>query len=64
MRGGSPWAKWWAVTLEVINELGGGGTDSDRRELEVITAALADPAVWLLRELLHAWWGRRVRDGD
>jgi SAM-dependent methyltransferase len=61
VRGGSPWARWWAVTLEVMNELG-GGDDSDRRELEVMTTALADPSVWLLRELLHACWGRRAGD--
>jgi SAM-dependent methyltransferase len=60
VRGGSPWARWWAVTLEVINELGGG--ESHRPELEVMTTALADPTVWLLRELLHACWGRRVDD--
>jgi SAM-dependent methyltransferase len=59
VRGGSPWARWWTVTLQVINELGGGGEASER-ELEVVTAALADPTVWLLRELLHACWGRRA----
>ena len=65
VRGGSPWARWWAVTLEVINELGGGGpVESDQRELDVITRALADPTVWVLRELLHACWGRRSRDGE
>jgi hypothetical protein len=63
VRGGSPWARWWAVTLEVINELGGGGgVESYRRELEVMTAALADPTVWVLRELLHACWGRRANN--
>jgi SAM-dependent methyltransferase len=61
VRGGSPWARWWAVTLAVMNEQGGGGTEADRRDLEVITTALADPTVWLLRELLHACWGRRAR---
>jgi SAM-dependent methyltransferase len=61
VRGGSPWARWWAVTLEVMNELG-GGDESDRRELEVMTTALADPTVWLMRELLHACWGRQVGD--
>jgi SAM-dependent methyltransferase len=65
VRGGSPWARWWAVTLEVINELGGGGAvESDQRELDVITRALADPTLWVLRELLHACWGRRIRDGE
>jgi SAM-dependent methyltransferase len=58
VRGGSPWAKWWIPSLEVINELG-GGDESDRRDVEVMTTALADPTVWLMRELLHACWGRR-----
>ena len=57
-RGGSDWARWWGVTLEVMNELG-GCNESDRREVEVMAAALADPSVWFLRELLHACWGRR-----
>ena len=53
------------ATLEVMNELGGGGAvESYRRELDVMTAALADPTVWVLRELLHACWGRRGRDAD
>ena len=65
VRGGSPWARWWAVTLQVMNELGGGGAvESYRRELEVMTRALADPTVLVLRELLHACWGRRGRDVD
>jgi hypothetical protein len=61
VRGGSPWARWWTPTLEVINELGGGG-ESERREVEVMATALADPSVWLQREVLHACWGRRVGD--
>ena len=28
-------------------------------QVEVMTAALADPTVWLQREVLHACWGRR-----
>jgi SAM-dependent methyltransferase len=61
VRGGSPWARWWAVTLDVMNELGGGGAvPSHQRELEVMTGALADPTAWILRELLHACWGRRA----
>lgn len=65
VRGGSPWARWWAVTLEAINELGGGGAvESYRCELDVMTAALADPTAWVLRELLHACSGRRRPDPD
>ena len=60
-RGGSPWARWWIPTLEVINELG-GADEAERREVDVMTAALADPTVWILRELLHACWGRQVGD--
>lgn len=60
IRGGSQWARWWTLTLPVINDLGGGGAvKSYRRELNVMTTALADPSVLLLRELLHACWGRR-----
>ena len=58
VRGGSDWARWWAVTLEVMNEQG-GGDKSDRREVQVMATALADRTVWFLRELLHACWGRR-----
>ena len=61
VRGGSPWARWWAVTLEVMNELG-GGDEPDRQEVAVMTTALADPSVWLQREVLHSCRGRRVGD--
>jgi hypothetical protein len=59
VRGGSPWARWWIPTLEVIDELGGGDEES-RRELAVMTAALVDPTFWLQREVLHVCWGRRA----
>jgi len=58
VRGASDWARWWAVTLEVMNEQG-GGDESDHREVRVMATALADPTMWFLRELLHACWGRR-----
>jgi SAM-dependent methyltransferase len=65
VRGGSPWARWWADSLQVINQLGGGSSiDAYQNELDVITRALADPTVWLARELLHACWGRRVCDNS
>jgi len=58
VRGASDWARWWTVTLEVFNDLG-GGDESDRREVQLMSQALADPTMWFLRELLHACWGRR-----
>jgi SAM-dependent methyltransferase len=58
VRGGSPWARWWIPTLEVINDLG-GGDEASRREVEVMAEALADPTVWLQRELVHACSGRK-----
>lgn len=59
VRGGSRWARWWAVTLEVINELGGGGSiEPYRSELDAIGATLADRTVWVMRELPH---GLQVR---
>ena len=63
VRGGSPWARWWIPTLEVINELG-GGDEASRRDVDLMTASLADPTVWLTRELLHACWGRRPGDSS
>ena len=59
VRGGSPWARWYRESLDVIAEATGGQSVEQRREHEVITSALADPSVWFLRELLHACSGRR-----
>jgi hypothetical protein len=64
VRGGSPWARWFAETLEVMNTLGGGATSEvQQREHERIVATFADPSTWVLRELLHACWGRRSGQG-
>ena len=63
VRGGSPWPTWWIPTLEVIDELG-GADEASRREVAVMTAALADPTLWVHREVLHACWGRRGRDSS
>jgi len=54
VRGGSPWARWRVITLPLV-----AGGESSERDLEVLTTALSDPTVWILRELLHACWGRR-----
>jgi hypothetical protein len=34
-----------------------------QREHERIVAPFADPSTWVLRELLHACWGRRAGQG-
>jgi SAM-dependent methyltransferase len=61
VRGGSPWARWFAETLEVMHTLGGGSaSEIQQRERDQIVATFADPSVWVLRELLHACWGRRT----
>jgi SAM-dependent methyltransferase len=59
VRGGSPWARWYRDSLDVIAEATPAQTAERRDEHEIITSALADPSVWFLRELLHAGWGRR-----
>jgi hypothetical protein len=41
-----------------MDELGGGDEES-RQGVAVMTAALADPTVWVQRELLHACVGRK-----
>jgi SAM-dependent methyltransferase len=60
VRGGSPWARWYAESLEVIHRLG-GGADSEvhQREQELLVGTFSDPSTWLLRELLHTCWGKR-----
>lgn len=60
VRGGSPWTRWYAESLDVIHRLGGGATnESQQQDHELIIATFRDPTVWFLRELLHATWGRR-----
>lgn len=60
VRGGSPWTRWYAESLGVIDRLGGGATnESQQHDHELIIATFREPTVWFLRELLHATWGRR-----
>jgi SAM-dependent methyltransferase len=60
VRGGSPWTRWYAESLDVIHRLGGGAnTECQQRDHELIISTFGDPTVWFLRELLHATWGRR-----
>ena len=58
VRGGSPWPTWWIPTLEVIDELG-GADEASRADVAVMTEALADPTLWVHREVLHACRGRK-----
>jgi hypothetical protein len=47
-----------------MNTLGGGAaSEVQQREDERIVATFADPSTWVLRELLHACWGRRAGQG-
>jgi SAM-dependent methyltransferase len=60
VRGGSPWARWYRESLDVMHRLGGEAlSEEQQREHDLITSVLADPSVWLMREMLHACWGRR-----
>jgi hypothetical protein len=59
VRGGSPWARWYRESLDVIAQATGAQTAKQRHEHELITSALDDPSVWFLRELLHACSGQR-----
>ena len=59
VRGGSPWTRWYAESLDVINRLGGATDESQQQDHELIVATFRDPTVWFLREMLHATWGRR-----
>ena len=55
VRGGSPWTRWYAESLDVIHRLGGGAnTECQQRDHELIISTFGDPTVWFLRELLHA----------
>jgi SAM-dependent methyltransferase len=62
VRGASPWARWWADTLDAIH--GWGTADetlpgSTEEEHQALTAACLEPSVWLMSELLHACRGQR-----
>jgi hypothetical protein len=47
-----------------MNTLGGGAaSEVQQREHERIVATFADPSTWVLRELLHACWGKRAGQG-
>jgi SAM-dependent methyltransferase len=67
--GDSPWARWWADSMEVVasqlgrsdaaaGEIGAGEIGPDG-EIAAVCAPFRDPTAWVTRELLHACWGRR-----
>jgi SAM-dependent methyltransferase len=58
VRGGSPWARWWQLSLEAIT-LASDPTERDLGDLASLSAPCTDPTAWLMRELLHSCVGRR-----
>jgi SAM-dependent methyltransferase len=65
VRGASPWARWWADTLDAIR--GWGMADetlpgSAEQEHQALIGACLDPSVWLMSELLHACRGQLPAD--
>jgi len=59
MRGGSPWARWWADSMEVVNAQLSPSHVAAESDVKAICAPFLDPTAWVTRELLHACWGRR-----
>ena len=61
VRGGSPWARWWQQTLDVIRGWGlaSGTTEAPDDQHQALTAPCGDPSVWFITELLHACTGQR-----
>ena len=62
VRGASPWARWWADTLDAIRDWGTADATlrgSPEEEHQALTAACLEPSVWFMSELLHACRGQR-----
>jgi SAM-dependent methyltransferase len=62
VRGGSPWARWWRESLDVIRASGlaaGSLTEAPEREHAELTAPCGDPSAWIMSGLWHACWGQR-----
>lgn len=58
MRGGSPWARWWAGSMQVAGaQL--SRFDAAAGDIDAVCAPFRDPTAWVTRELLHVCWGRR-----
>jgi hypothetical protein len=63
VRGGSPWGVVCRDPGGHEHTWRGAASEVQQREHERIVATFADPSTWVLRELLHAGWGRRARQG-
>jgi SAM-dependent methyltransferase len=57
MPGGTPWARWWADSMQVIGAQ--PRFDAAASDIAAICAPFRDPTAWVTRELLHVCWGRR-----
>jgi SAM-dependent methyltransferase len=60
--GGSPWARWWAATLDAIRGWGlaaGDEAESTDRAHQAMIDSCLDPSVWFVTQLLHACAGQR-----
>lgn len=58
VRGGSPWARWWRDSLDLITHAV-QPSDADLDDLVRLCAVCDDPSAWLMREVLHACRGQR-----
>jgi SAM-dependent methyltransferase len=57
--GGSPWARWWADSMEVVAAQLVPLHVAGESDINAVCAPFRDPTAWVMRELLHACWGRR-----
>src|SRR5262252_652858 len=56
VRGGSPWARWWLQTLEVMrasDEAAGVLTEAREEEYGILTAPWSDPSFWFQTGVIH-----------
>jgi hypothetical protein len=59
LRGGSPTARFWSLTLETLRERIVGGRLLSNRALDDAQQLLDDPEFWDLAPAFVAAWGRR-----
>jgi len=62
VRGGSPWARWWAASLDAIRGWGlaaGDQAESSEQDHRAMIESCLDPSRWFLTQMLHACAGQR-----